>query len=170
MSFEAERLRILERVSSGELSPQEGSLQIAMLKVRYQDEAPIAPDDESTGLEAHAGPYEEPGGQQRFEAGFDWRERFAASGMPPGFKLTWPLMLGLAIPFLVVASFGLGMLALFLAVPTFALVLIWNALAPVLPGVQPLLEFWPTLGVVVVLFIVWSLLGMRRRARLFVQR
>lgn len=167
MSFEAERLRILERVSSGELSPQEGSLQIAMLKVRYQEETPVAPDDTTTTVEPHAGPGGDYNGDyRRFESPFG----FASAQMPPGFKLTWPLMLGLAIPFLIVVAFGLTMLGVILALPTLAVVLIWNAVAPALPGVQPLLEFWPTLGMMMLAFIVWSLLGARRRARMFIQR
>jgi hypothetical protein len=40
MSYEEERLRILERVSKGELTPEEGQLQIAMMKVKAQRQEP----------------------------------------------------------------------------------------------------------------------------------
>ena len=44
--FEGERLRILERVEAGELTPQQGSLEIAMLKVKGQQAAEPEPEPE----------------------------------------------------------------------------------------------------------------------------
>jgi hypothetical protein len=150
MSFDDERLRILERVSNGELTPQEGSLEITMLKVKYQQET-----------EAHQA------ASQEVQSGGGFRDRFRFARPPEGFKLSWPLVVGLAIPFLFVAGALIAGMGLMLALPALAVTMVWNAVASTSEGAMPLLSFWPTLGVMILVSALSSLLGFRRRIRLF---
>lgn len=152
MSFETERLRILERVSNGELTPQEGSLEITMLKVKYQQE------DGSQAEAAQGAP---------IEVGRGFRDRFRFTPPPEGLKMSWPLMVGLLVPFLFVGGALLVGFGLMLALPALAITLVWNAVAATSEGAMPLLSFWPTLGVMMLLSLLSSLLGFRRRIRVF---
>lgn len=152
MSFEAERLRILERVSNGELSPKEGSLEIAMLRVHH----------ERTDAEGLARP--EPGAERQ-DPWAAWRDRLGAS---PTRISSWPLLLVLALPLLVAAGFILGGLALVLALPTLLLVAGWNTLLADRAG-WPELSFWPTLGAAIAAMALWTALRWRRRLRVWLQ-
>ena len=160
MSFEEERLSILARVSNGEISPQEGSLEIAMLKVKYQQghEEPglTASPHERDDQGAHQGPFRGP-----FQA--------PPFGAAPPRALTWPLMLALAVPFLLIGGLVLGGMVLFLALPTYLFVALWNHWAAA-GGAAPELSFWPTLGFAVMLFFLLSLLRWRRRLRVYMNR
>jgi hypothetical protein len=124
MSFEDERLSILQRVSKGEISPQDGQLEIAMLKVRHQRA-------NEPGLEpaAPTGTHEEPRQQPPF-----------AQPTPP----RWPIAFAIALPLLLIGGLTLVMIAAFLALPTYVLVTVWNQLAPAQHW--PLITYWPTLG------------------------
>lgn len=141
MSYEEERLNILRRVSAGELSPQEGSLQIAMLKV-HQQEAP-------SGAQSSA--------DLAFEEAPQDARRPPWPQMPP-----WPFMLLLLVPFLSIALILASALALVLALPTLLVVAVWNALASAWPGMMPSLSFLPTLALMMALALLWMLVGRRR--------
>lgn len=154
MSFESERLRILERVSNGELTPQEGQLEITMLKVKHQQDT----DSQTVTNDATV----QSGG---FGGGF--RDRFRFARPPEGLRLTWPLMVGLAIPFMFVAGLLLAGMGLMLALPALAITMVWNAVASTSEGAMPLLSFWSTLGWMVLLSVLSSLLGFRRRIRVY---
>jgi hypothetical protein len=124
MFDEEERLRILERVSKGELTPEEGQLQIAMMKVKAQRQEPavIAPEPEPQ------------------------RPRQA----PP----VGPLLALLALPMVLALAFVSASLAFMLAIPVYAFVWLWNAqVVHVVPG-APMLAFWPSLGLAVLLMLL----------------
>ena len=159
-AFESERLRILEKVSNGEISPQEGSLQIAMLKVKFQEEAAPEPDHQTTGMQEAAGAWRQDEGQGPYQGGFAW------GGTPANFKPTLPVIAALAIPVLFVLGLMLGGMAMVLAIPTLLLVLVWNAIAATAPDALPTLAFFPTLGAVLLAFIVLSILRGWWRTRL----
>lgn len=137
--FEEERLRILERVEAGELTPQEGSLQIAMLKVQSQDGASAgAPEDEP-------GPY----------------------GVPP--RAPNPIALGalLLVPFVVMGLIVTVAMTFFMALPAYLGMLAWNAL--VVPSVPGAVEvgFFQTLALLVALSLISNLLRWRRKVKVF---
>lgn len=153
MSFDEERLSILQRVSNGELTPQEGQLEIAMLKVKHQQ----ANDEPGLERAESAGQYRD-GAQQQ---------------MPPfgtalPFKLNGPIALALALPFLLIGGLLLAGLGLFLAFPTYLGVSIYNQVAATHPG-WPVLGFWPTLGTAMVIVSIVTVLNWRRRIRALIQ-
>jgi hypothetical protein len=164
MSFEDERLAILQRVSRGELSPQDGQLEIAMLKVKHQQSG-----EQEPGL-SQSVPHEDPRGQGPYGRNpffAQGRSIFGPDAQP--LKLTWPMGLALAIPFVMIGGVLLTGLALFLAFPTYLLVSIWNSSAASHAG-WPLLPFWPTLFGLVAAFSLFTLLKWARRIRAAMQR
>ena len=138
MSFEDERLAILQRVSRGELSPQEGQLEIAMLKVR-----------------AERGP-DEPGVTTTSGATWD-TEPEAPTGAPFArpFNVNGPIALAIALPIVLIGAFVLLGTAVAFALPTWLFVTLWNPIA--LANHWATLSFWPTLGLVVVIFALVAL-------------
>lgn len=150
MSFEEERLAILQRVSAGELSPQEGQLEIAMLKVRHQQAQEPGLQAAAPGRESH-----DPFGQQP-------QNPFR---MPP---LSGPVAFALILPFVLIGGVLLVGLGLFLALPTVLLVNVWNQTAATQPG-WPLLAYWPTLGGLMLAFTVFTLLNWGRKLRAMFQ-
>ncbi|MFN3430490.1 MAG: hypothetical protein ACK46X_11090 [Candidatus Sericytochromatia bacterium] len=153
MSFDEERLSILQRVSNGELTPQEGQLEIAMLKVKHER----AHDE--PGLERA-----EPMGQYQDGA----RQQMPPFGGALPFKLSGPIAVALALPFLMIGGLLLVGLGLFLAFPTYLGVSIYNQVAATHPG-WPLLGFWPTLGTAMVIVSIVTVLNWRRRIRALIQ-
>lgn len=163
MSFEDERLAILQRVSKGELSPKDGQLEIAMLKVKHRQDG-----EQEPGL-SHAAPHEEtrresPFGRNPFGSG---QTPFGAFAGP--LKLTWPMGLALAIPFVMIGGVLLIGLGLFLAFPTYLLVAIWNQSAATHAG-WPILPYWPTLFSLMASVTIFTLLNWGRRIRAAMQR
>jgi hypothetical protein len=148
MSFEEERLAILQRVSNGELSPQEGQLEIAMLKVKHQQGQEPGLQASASGRDGHGAEHQQP-----------FRPPFAMSG---------PLAFALALPFVLIGGVMLVGLSLFLALPTWVIVFMWNQAAATHPG-WPVLAFWPTLGALVLTFTVITVLNWGRRLRALVQ-
>jgi hypothetical protein len=132
MFDEEERLRILERVSKGELTPEEGQLQIAMMKVKAQRQEPAVFEPEPQGAQP---PRQAPN--------------------------MGPLLAFMALPIVLVVGFVAIALTLLLAFPVYLGVWLWNAvLVPALPG-APLLAYLPTLGLVVLFMLVSTALNMR---------
>lgn len=151
MSFEDERLSILQRVSKGELTPQEGQLEIAMLKVRHQQ--PTEP-----GLEPAA---------RRMDDDVPPRQ----DQMPPfagRMPINLPIAFAILLPLVLIGGVMLAGLALFLALPTYVLVAVWNGMAPAQHW--PMLAYWPTLGVMMVIFTVLTVAQWTRRLRVLFQR
>ena len=138
-SFEEERLLILGRVQAGELTPQEGSLQIAMLKVKSQEGASAAADDDAHGPRA----------------------------VPPARPN--PIALGalLLVPFVVMGLIVLTTVTFFMVLPAWLGMLAWNALVvPAVPGAEAV-GFLQTLAVFVAFSVLWTLLRWRRKVRVF---
>lgn len=137
--FEEERLRILERVEAGELTPQQGSLEIAMLKVKAQQGT------------ADAAPEADPG------------PRRAGPGAPN------PIALGalLLVPFVVMGLIVVVATACFMLLPAFLMMHAWNGLVvPSVPGAGAV-GFFQTLGAMVAFSLVWTMLRWRRKVRVF---
>lgn len=151
MSFEDERLSILQRVSKGELTPQEGQLEIAMLKVRQQQPA-------EPGLE-HAAPRMDYDVPPRHEQAPPFAGR-----MP----INVPIAFAILLPLVLIGGVMLAGLALFLALPTYLLVAVWNGVAPAQHW--PMLAYWPTLGVLMLLFMILTITKWTRRLRVIFQR
>lgn len=160
MSYEDDRLAILQRVSKGELSPKDGQLEIAMLKVKQQQ------GDNEPGL-SHAGPDEDTRRQSPFGQMPFGNMPFGAGATP--LKLTWPIALALVIPFVMIALVLVTGLGLFLALPTYLLVAMWNQSAADHAG-WPLLGYWPTLFSMIAAFSAFTLLKWGRRIRSAMQR
>jgi hypothetical protein len=138
MSYEDERLAILQRVSRGELSPQDGQLEIAMLKVRTER----APDE--PGLSTTGGPR--------------WDTEPEAPPNAPfarPFTVNGPIAFAFALPILLIGGMVLVGTAVAFALPTWLVVTLWNPIA--LANHWATLSFWPTLAVVVVLFALVAL-------------
>ena len=150
MSFEEERLAILQRVSKGELSPQDGQLEIAMLKVRHQQ------GESEPGLATA-----EPSRQEQHESPF-------GQTLPP-MQLSGPLALAIIIPLVMIGGVLLVGLGLFLALPTYLLVLFYNQAAATHAG-WPLLSFWPTLFSFIGIFALVTVLNWGRRLKAAFQR
>lgn len=141
MSTEAERLRILEQVSNGELTPQQGQLEIAILKTRGSA-------DEAERPEAT---YEANGGTPQ---------------RPPSLA---PFMALLALPVIGLGVMIVTGLTFFLALPAYVLMSLWNAyMVPAIAG-APVLSFFSTLAGLVVFTILWTAIGWGRRLRLAFQ-
>lgn len=140
-SFEEERLRILARVSAGELTPQEGSLQIAMAKVKL----------EGTADEPEPGP------------------RRAKDPLPPLPQVPgkWAIYAMLAIPFLFLATLMSVGMAFFLALPAYVFMSFWNGwVVPSAPGTVEI-GFFPMLGALVFASLVSTGLRWRRQLKVF---
>ena len=155
MSFEEERLAILQRVSKGELSPQEGQLEIAMLKVRHQS------SDQEPGL-AQA----EPAYEARRENPFD-QIPFGRNFQPV--QLSGPLAIAIIIPFVMIGIVLVVGLGLFLALPTYVLVYFYNQAAAGNAD-WPMLSYWPTLFSFMGVFTLVTVLNWGRRLRAIFQR
>jgi hypothetical protein len=152
MAYEEERLRILQRVSAGELTPEEGSLQIAMLRV---GRAPAQPPLDPVMEEAIAPPRFE---RERPFAGHPFASRHAG-------PVTWPVLVALALPFLLVAGLAAAFAAGSIAVLTWLAVAVWNqAVAAHWLGGQPI-GFFPTCWYIAVFAALWTALRWRRRLR-----
>jgi hypothetical protein len=151
-----ERLRILQMVARGELTPQAGQLEIAMLKTKAQSVNPSEDEDMPSYIEVG-------------EAGLNgWRPHstYGETAAKPNFA---PLMALLALPLLAVAGFITLGLAFVLALPTYFVVGFWNAaIVPGHPG-WPVLGFWSSLAASVALVGLWTLLGWGRRLKLAVR-
>lgn len=142
-SFEDERLRILARVSAGELTSREGSLEIAMAKVRAGDGA--APDED-----AHQAP----------------RARQPLPPLPQQPNRNALLAL-LAVPILAMGAVLTVGMAFFLALPAYVVMAGWNGLVvPSAPGAVEI-GFFPTLAALVFASMVSTGLRWRRRIKVF---
>lgn len=131
MFDEEERLRILERVAKGEITPEEGQLQIAMMKVKAQRQEPTLVEPEPQGAPPRRAPN------------------------------LGPLLALLALPVVLVVGFVSVALTLLMALPVYLGVWLWNAvLVPAVPG-APLLAYLPTLGLVVLFMLLSTALNMR---------
>jgi hypothetical protein len=140
-------------VSKGEISPKDGQLEIAMLKVRYQ----------------HANePGLEPAGPASHQ--YDSYEAPPREAPPFGRRMpiNAPIAFAILLPLVLIGGVMLGGLALFLALPTYVLVTVWNQVAPAQHW--PLLAYWPTLGVLMVLFAVLTVTRWTRRLRVIFNR
>src|SRR4051812_40368751 len=127
MSFEDERLAILQRVSRGELSPQDGQLEIAMLKMRAER------------------PSDEPGLTTTGGARWD-TEPEAPSEQPFArpFSVNGPIAFAIALPLVLIGGMVLLGTAIAFALPAWLLVSIWNPIA--LANHWATLSYWPTLA------------------------
>ena len=152
-NFEDERLRILERVSAGELTPQQGQLEIAMLKVGGPD-----PADGHVVMAADAAE------EQARAAGDAWREAFEQA-RPPS---PWALGALVLAPFVAMGLVMAVGLAFFLALPAYLVMLGWNGLVvPAVPGLATI-GFFQTLAIMVIVSLVSSVVRWRRRVQVFV--
>jgi hypothetical protein len=141
VSFEQERLRILESVANGELTPQEGHLQIAMLK-HAAGKGDAAPE-QGVAIDV-----DQPGAQQT-------RQQVRMG----------PLLAIMALPFVMAGTLLFGFLAFVFALPTYFGVWLWNAHLVGLHPALPVLSFWPTFGLVILFNFAWTLLSWRRNLR-----
>lgn len=140
MSFEDERLRILQAVADGKLTPQQGQLEIAMMKVRSESTAPTAAPEPP---------------------------RFDPNHGPQAAKPPLAPLLGLiAFPMVMMAGFFAFMMSFVFALPVYLAITLWNALLA--PMGWPVLPFWPSLAASVFAFMVISLIGWGRRMRVAV--
>ncbi len=141
--FDEERLLILERVEAGELTPQEGSLQIAMLKVKSQERGGATADEAGPG--GAEGPHR--------------RQPRAPN----------PIAIGalLLVPFVVMGLIVTVALTFFMALPAYLAMLAWNALlVPSVPGLAEI-GFFQTLAMLVVFSLLTTFLRWRRKVKVF---
>ncbi len=141
-SFEDERLRILARVSAGELTPQEGSLEIAMAKVRLGEGEGAAPEPQG---------------------------RRARDPLPPLAKgpSKWAIYGLLAVPFLMLSVLMSVGMAFFLALPAYVFMAFWNGIVvPSAPGTVEI-GFFSTLATLVFVSLVSTGLRWRRQLKVF---
>lgn len=137
-TFEEERLHILSRVEAGELTPQQGSLEIAMLKVKAQGDA--APEAEA-----------EP------------RAQMPPLRQPNPIALGALLL----VPFVVMGLIVVTAMTFFMALPAYLLMLGWNALVvPNVAGVVEI-GFFQTLAMMVAVSLLSTLLRWRRKVKVF---
>lgn len=137
-SFEEERLRILSRVEAGELTPQQGSLEIAMLKVRAQGEAAPEPEDDP---QAQMPPLRAP-------------NPVALGAL-------------LLVPFVVMGLIVVVAMTFFMALPAYLLMWAWNALVvPNVAGMAEI-GFFQTLAMMVAFSLLSTLLRWRRKVKVF---
>jgi hypothetical protein len=136
-TFEEERLRILARVQAGELTPQEGSLQIAMLKVKAQEapEEPQAPREPLGSLPKAPNPL--------------------------------AIGLLLLVPFVVMGLIVTVGMLMFMALPAYLAMAAWNGIVvATVPGTEAV-GFLPVLAGFAAFGFLWTVLRWRRKVRVF---
>lgn len=170
MSFEQERLRILEMVSNGELTPQEGHLRIAMAKVSSGQDAPDGAAETATAGEpgvVHVGEQQRGQDERGRDIPFGAQWPFGATEVPP--PRLGPLVALMALPLAFgFVLLGLG-LAFVLALPTFVAVMAWNAFVVSAHPTWPSLGLGQTLAAVVLLVLVGNVLVWGRRLRVAIR-
>ena len=94
----------------------------------------------------------------------------AVQKVPPAHTrgINVPIAVAIAIPLLLIAGTMLAGLALFMALPAYVVVLVWNQLAPAQHW--PMLAYWPTLGLMMLTFILLTVAQWTRRLRVYLNQ